>query len=476
MVSRAITKPVSLRLPPAIWADLNAHMFRGDDNEHGAVIGSSVVETSEGFRLSGRRLFLATDGVDYLPGNQGQRMLTADFVRRCALACAEEELAYLAVHNHGGTDRVEFSPIDLESHRRGYPAVVDILDGPPAGAIVFASQAVAGDIWFSSDSQVSLDHAVIVGNSVRKLHPSPVKPTSSGAEHDRQALLFGDRGQEILGEQKIGIIGAGGAGSLINEYLARLGVGHIVSVDPDIIDVTNNPRIVGARRSDIFPWPRFSAIARLMRREPKRKVFIAERVAREAKPDIKYEAIVSDVAESSVVERLFNCDAIFLAADTMRARLVANAVCHHYLVPTWQVGAKVDSDPKTGAVLDVFSVVRHLVPGESCLWCNGLIDPGRLAEEATSPEQREAQRYVDEVTNPSVITLNAVACAHAVDQYLFRTLEIVEMPQAIRWFKYRPNDPRPVIEQPRRDEECIECQGRLGAGHLQPLPVRGDQT
>ena len=71
-----------------------------------------------------------------------------------------------------------------------------------------------------------------------------------------------------------------------------------------------------------------------------------------------------------------------------------------------------------------FSVVRQLVSGKTCLWCNGLINSARLAEEAASPEQRDAQRYVDDVPAPSVITLNAVASAHAVDQYLFATLEL----------------------------------------------------
>ena len=64
------------------------------------------------------------------------------------------------------------------------------------------------------------------------------------------------------------------------------------------------------------------------------------------------------------------------------------------------------------------------VHGKSCLWCNELIDCKQLAEEATSTKQRNAQRYVDGVQAPSVITLNAVACSHAVDQYLFSTLEL----------------------------------------------------
>ena len=129
---------------------LEEHLFRAVEDEHGAVIGAAVVETARGCQLLGRRLFLATDGIDYVPGQRGYRMLTADFVRRCALACADEGLAYLAVHNHPGFYRVAFSGDDMASHRRGYPALLDILDGPPVGALVFARQAVAGDIWTSS--------------------------------------------------------------------------------------------------------------------------------------------------------------------------------------------------------------------------------------------------------------------------------------------------------------------------------------
>ena len=337
-----------------------------------------------------------------------------------------------------------------------------------------ARQAVAGDIWLSADQQMELDHSVIVGRSQRLGFPSPCKPADADAQYDRQVRLFGDRGQEILATQKVAIIGAGGVGSLINEYLARLGVGHIVIVDDDRLDSTNIPRVVGARASDLRPWYRCRLLARLLDWQPSSKVSIAERVAREAKPDIRYEAILGNIVDQHVVERVLDCDAIFLAADSMQARLAVNAVCHQYLIPTWQVGAKVDSDSE-GQIQDVFSVVRQLVPGKTCLWCNGLINPTRLAEEAASPEQREAQRYVDDVPAPSVITLNAVASSHAVDQYLFATLELQETPEDIHWLKYRSADPYlpyVTVEVPRNDSTCSQCQGRLGAGELKSLPVR----
>ena len=471
MAQRTLGKPVSLRLTSEMAAELKDHLFPDDGDEHGAVIGGSVVETSAGYRLLGRCLFLAEDGVDYVPGDYGYRMLAADFVRRCAIACADQGLAYLAVHNHSGWDTVTFSETDMASHRRGYPAVIDILDGPPAGGLVFARHAVAGDIWLSADRQTDLECAVVTGRSQEFLYPSPRRPRDADPQYDRQVRLFGDRGQEILANQKVAIVGAGGAGSIINEHLARLGVGHLIVVDYDRLDDTNYPRVVGSVPSDLNPWPRWRLFARLLGRRPSYKVSIAERVARGANPGIRYEDIVGSVIEPGVADRLVDCDAIFLAADTMQARLVVNAVCHQYLVPTWQVGARVVNDP-AGAIEDVFSVVRTLVPGQSCLWCNGLVNRARLAEEAASPEQRAAQRYVEGVPAPSVVTLNAVACSHAVNQYLFSTLGIQEMPAEVHWIKYRETEPYSTVELPRRNPDCSECQRRLGTGRLRPLPVR----
>ena len=362
MAPSAVNRPVSLRLPGAMMADLRRHLFPGDGDEHGAVIAASVVATDRCYRLLGRHLFRAVDGVDYVPGKRGYRMLTPEFVRRGVRACAEEGLAYLAVHNHPGTDHVAFSSVDMASHYRGYPALLDILDGPPAGALVFAENAVAGDIWLSAQQQIALDHAVVVGRTPQVLYASPPTPPQSDPEYDRQVRIFDDRGQHVLAAQKVGIVGAGGVGSLLNEYLARLGVGHLVVIDHDRLDATNYPRLVGARPSDLSPRWLPAVLARRVGWQPSLKVRIARRVARQAQPGVRFEAIPRDITDPIAAKHLVDCDAIFLAADTMRARLLVNAVCHRYLIPAWQVGTKVHVDDTTGQVEDLFSVVRHLVP------------------------------------------------------------------------------------------------------------------
>ena len=472
MASNAIAGPVSVRLPADMMTNLSGHLFRSDLDEHGAVIGASVVETERGMRLLGRRLFLAQDTIDYVPGERGYRMLTPEFVRRCVRACAEERLAYLAVHNHAGTDTVAFSGDDMASHRRGYPALLDILDGPPAGALVFAMRAAAGDIWLTDSHQVVLDDVIVTARTPQVLLPKPRRPPNISPQYDRQVRLFGDRGQDILATQKVGIVGAGGVGSLLSEYLSRLGVGHLVVIDPDRIEYTNCSRLVGARSADLNPrWiPR--PIARLLGCQPALKVKIAERVAHDAQSGILFDAVNADIMDPAAAELLVDCDAIFLAADTMRARLVVNAICHQYLVPVWQAGTKVQTNAASGAVDDVFSVVRHIVPGQSCMWCSGLIDQTRLAEEGASPQQQLAQRYIEEVPAPSVITLNAVAAAYAVDDYLFTTVGLTERDTTADWIRHHPLQRHLARQRTRHEADCTECVGRLAAGRLRRLPVR----
>ena len=225
--------PVDLVFPGELWDRLHRHLFRGDNDEHGAVLASGFASSSDSARLLVRNVFLAEDGVDYVPGQHGYRMLTADFVRDRALYCRDEHLAYLAVHNHFGRDQVEFSFDDFRSHERGYPALRDIVGGPIVGGVVFAENAVAGDLWLA-DRRVSLRSAVVVEPNIARMFPSARRRHApSAAMYDRQARLFGDRGQELLGQLKVGIIGLGGVGSMVSEQLARLGVGSLVLVDPE---------------------------------------------------------------------------------------------------------------------------------------------------------------------------------------------------------------------------------------------------
>jgi molybdopterin/thiamine biosynthesis adenylyltransferase len=447
--------------PQLQWERLRSHLFRDDGDEHGAVVAAGLVETADAMRLLVHDVFLAVDGADYVEGERGYRMLTAEFVRDRALHCRDERLCYLAAHNHFGRDSVEFSGTDLRSHERGYPALRDIVGGPVVGGLVFAENAVAGDIWLA-DRRQTLRSAIVHGASTLRMHPRVPSFARSGGQFDRQARLFGDRGQFILRDLHVGIVGLGGVGSIANELLARVGVGKLTLVDPDKLELSNVPRVVGSTLADVGTA----------------KVEVARSVALAANPDARVSAIAASVVQNTVAQCLLTCDALILAADTMQARLVVNAIAHQYLVPTYQVGSKVQVDKDTGAILDVFSVVRPIIPGTSgCLLCNGLINADRLAEEALTEDERRTQRYVDEpdVVAPSVITLNSVGTSIACNDLMMRAVGLRNGDSGdYVYLDARTGSVR--YEMPRRDRDCLECghgaQSRLARGDSRALPTR----
>jgi len=419
-------KNTEFRISQAMFDQLHAHLFPGDHDEHGAIIAAGVVTTPRGTRFLARKLFIAREGVDYVPGKYGYRALSAEFVAKVSGYCAKNRLAYFAIHCHGGTSSVGFSDVDLASHQRSYPALLDITSGIPVGALVFAKNAVAGEIW-TRDGVHSLGSLLVVGMNHRRLFPQPPPIPAELAEiYHRQSLIFGIKGQLILRGAKVAIIGMGGVGSLINEWLARVGVGEIVSVDYDKLEPSNRSRVVGSKwwHAPAFLLnSRFAVLKKLGVRLSRYKVHIGEQVAKDANPKVKYEAIVGSVSQEAVALRIKDADFIFLAADSMESRLVFNALVHQFLIAGVEIGSKVSTDRSSGEITDIFCVSRPVIPQPEggCLWCNQLISASKLQEEALTKEARKQQKYVDDVTvsSPSVITLNALGAAQAANEFLF---------------------------------------------------------
>lgn len=435
---------------------LMAHLFPGDRDEHGAVLHAGVVACGSALRLVIKHIEPAVFGRDYVEGEYGYRALTPTFIHRQITQCRDQCLAYLAVHNHGSDRRVSFSRIDLESHERGYPALRDIGKGIPVGALVFGHRSVAADIWLPNGTRRKLGTYCVIGQTIKRLYSSPQSTSTASPAHDRQIRMFGSAGQAVLGMSKVAVVGLGGVGSLVAEYLARLGIGHLVLIDPDSIEDTNLSRVVGATTADV--------------KTGLPKTQIAVRHAREMATKTVIDAISEDVTKESVAETLRDCDFIFLAADSMRARLLINALVHQYLIPAVQIGAKIRPNA-SGSLEDTMSAVRHIRPRHGCLWCNGLIDPVQLAIEAKTDEERKDQAYGVNAPNPSVITLNAVAAAHAVNDFLFDFLNIRSQKNdtAYQHFHFLKGTVKHVI--PRRDLNCSECGRRFGTGDAMELPT-----
>ena len=70
-------------------------------------------------------------------------------------------------------------------------------------------------------------------------------------QFSRNELAIGSEGLDALKNKTVAILGVGGVGSFAAEALARSGVGRIVLVDKDDIDITNVNRQIHALLSTV---------------------------------------------------------------------------------------------------------------------------------------------------------------------------------------------------------------------------------
>jgi tRNA A37 threonylcarbamoyladenosine dehydratase len=70
-------------------------------------------------------------------------------------------------------------------------------------------------------------------------------------QFSRTELLLGERAMKTLDKSKVAVFGIGGVGSFASEALVRSGLGNIILIDYDIIDISNINRQIHATTKTI---------------------------------------------------------------------------------------------------------------------------------------------------------------------------------------------------------------------------------
>lgn len=171
---------------------------------------------------------------------------------------------------------------------------------------------------------------------------------------------IGKRGQQMLRQSHVLIVGAGALGAACAEWLARAGVGKLTVIDRDYVSFSNLHRQALYTEED----------ARL--RLPK-AVALQRRLAA-IHADIEVAAIVQDASVSELEHWVPQADLVMDGTDNFETRLVLNDACQKYGVPWIH-----------GACIGAHAVSFTVVPGETpCLNCllEELPDPGETCETA----------------------------------------------------------------------------------------------
>jgi len=167
---------------------------------------------------------------------------------------------------------------------------------------------------------------------------------------------FGESEQERLLNSKVVLVGCGGLGTVISSYLVRAGLGKVVIVDDDIVELDNLQRQVLFDEEDVI------------RKLPKAQA-AAEKL-RKVNSQVSIEPLVEKLTSRNIESIFDKADLVFDGTDDMKTRFLINDAC-----------VKLDIPWIYGGVVATYGTSFTIIPSETpCLRCfiDELPSPGDI--------------------------------------------------------------------------------------------------
>jgi adenylyltransferase/sulfurtransferase len=141
----------------------------------------------------------------------------------------------------------------------------------------------------------------------------------SSERYSRHLLLpqIGEAGQARLRRARVLVIGLGGLGSPVAMYLAASGVGHLVLVDFDHVELSNLQRQVIHSSADIG----------------RNKVESARDRVVALNPEVKVTPLAYVLDDDELADEIARADVVVDASDNFETRFTLNALCHRAGIP-----------------------------------------------------------------------------------------------------------------------------------------------
>ena len=363
----------------------------------------------------------------------------------------------------GGNAAVGIGPVELPVSLATREGDMVALVTAPENATATASVDIAGGKV--SGATIHSDRAELPVQIVRDVRADRLTMTvlhedaggrrgEAGSRYDRQMRVFGEAGQAALGALHVGVVGAGGTGSAVAEQLARLGVGRLTIVDPDVVTLTNVTRIHESQDSDVG----------------RPKVALAAELA--SSLGIATDARHGSISNRECAEALTTCDVVFGCTDDNAGRLVLARMAPRFSQLLIDVGVTVDVNA-VGDVVGSPCRISVQPPGTTCIVCRGHVDPRAAAAELLDPGERESRAdegYVPGLgePDPAVVSFTTLAASAAVSELLCRLFgfllprsgDLLIDPLSGRWTSLTRNA--------ESIDGCAE-EGVIGSGTLEPF-------
>lgn len=129
--------------------------------------------------------------------------------------------------------------------------------------------------------------------------------------YSRQEILIGKEGQKKLSEKTVAIVGVGATGSVSSQLIVRAGVGKVVIIDRDIVELNNLQRQLLYGEEDIG----------------KPKAIVAERELKKLNSAVNIKSYTDDLNPDNIKKIMKDVDLIFDCTDNFETRLLVNDYC-----------------------------------------------------------------------------------------------------------------------------------------------------
>lgn len=406
------------------YNQIKAHLFPGDGKEAVAVAVCGKYQHKDKTRLLVKDIFLVPYS-ECPVRSAGCVKWDVQCILPLLAKAGVEALSVLYIHSHP-TGYSEFSSIDDDNDLQLFDTFYGFAEeGPHASAIMLPDGRIFGRVWvWGTDNKFNPIRCVkLVGDDVRFWFNDDEKRLENSDFSHRTIQTFGQGTVDLLHRLKVGVVGASGTGAPLIEQLYRNGVGTIVLVDPDRVEVKNLNRIVNATRRDA---------------EKKRyKTTVLKQAIVKAGLGTEVIDIHKNLYDGiSVIRALADCDFIFGCLDSIDGRHLLNHLGSFYLIPYIDMGVRLESDGK-GGIDSVFFMVQYLKPFGSSFLTRGLYNNEELRAAGmlrSAPEEYKRMKrmgYIADIPldNPAVISFDMQAATFAMNDFLAR----------IHPYRYDPN-------------------------------------
>lgn len=367
---------------------------------------------------------LVFETIDPAPGERhlhGNVSFDAGYLTRAVrLACANNAgLAFMHSHLSPGWQDMSEPDVVAERDRIAPPARATGL--PLVGLTLGTDGAWSARFWPWNGRRFTrswCDKVRVVGRRLRvtfndrQMPPPPRQPALR-----RTIDTWGEARQHDLARLRVGIVGAGSVGCMLAEAIARMGVGRMLLIDPDDVEIHNLDRLLYAGRRDVGT-PKVELVARHLRRGATAARF---RVQTHVRP-------IQDPAARLAA---LDCDVLLSAVDRPLPKDLLNRIAYTHCIPVISGGVYIDR--KRDATLGQAAwSVTVVAPGLRCLRCDGQYTTSDVTMESDGSLDDPA--YVRQAFAPSPMPANQNVFPFCANVASFMVIQLLRLVVADVWW------------------------------------------